>query len=402
MTNRISTAGFSYRALNQLIAAQSRLSQTQEQIASGKRVLTPADDPVAATRIQDLTRQISASQQYLTNNSAARSRLELEEQSLANVNTSLNRIRELLLQASNDTVDAGSRRMIRAEVEGRVAELLDLANTKDAQGEYLFAGLATLTQPYARAGGTVQYFGDQGQRLQQVSETQRVADSDSGFDVFGRIAEGNGTFVTSAVPTNTGAGWVSVGGVIDRAAWPGGTFMVQFTTSGTWQVVDSGLPTPNVVASGNFVDGNAITFAGVSVQVHGTPAAGDQFVVREAARTDLFTVLDGIVSMLGIDKSVPAGQAAYRERMEGSLAQLDQAMDHVLNVRSGVGVRLSTLDSAQATQEDAGVNFETLLSGLRDLDYAEAISRMNLQYLGLQAAQKSMASLSQLSLFDYL
>ena len=402
MTTRVSSAGLHFRSLNALMDAHARLAKTQEQVATGKRILTPADDPVGATRIQDLTRQIAASDQYLRNNDVARARLSLEEQTLADVGTAIGRIRELVVQASNDTVDYSSRQMIRIEIEGRVQELIDLGNRKDGQGDYLFAGLATLTQPFARVAGAVQYFGDQGTRMQQVSETQRVVDGDSGFEVFGRIAEGNGAFVTSASAANTGSGSVSTGSVIDRSVWPGGTFRVQFTSSTSWQVVDSAVPTPNVVATGPYASDGAITFNGVSVTVSGAPAAGDEFVVRESASTDLFSQLDALVATLRINTEQPADKAQYRTQLDGSLAQLDRALDHMLEVRAGVGVRLSTLDTARSAQEDGNLDLQQLVSDLRDIDYAEAASRLSLQYTGLQAAQKSMANIAQLGLFDYL
>lgn len=402
MTTRISSAGQHYRALNALLQQQSRLARTQEQVASGKRVVTPSDDPVGATRIQELSRQIAASEQFLRNNDAARSRLSLEEQTLADAGTAIHRIRELVIEASSDTVDSASRRMIAGEIRGRIDELEALANRQDGQGEYLFSGLATRTQPFARVGDVVQYFGDQGSRTQQVSETLRVADGDTGFDVFGRIDEGNGTFVTSAGAANTGTGRVSVGSLVDRAAWPGGTFKVQFTTSSDWQVVDSALPTPSVVASGTYTSGSAITFAGVSVQVSGAPAAGDEFVVRQSASTDLFSSLDALADTLESDPLSGADRAQFRTALDGSLAQLDRSFDHLLGVRASVGVRLNTLDVTQSAQEDAGVNLQSLLSDVQDLDYAEAVTRLNVQYTGLQAAQKSLASVAQLSLFDYL
>ena len=402
MTSRVSSSGFHYRSLNALLDAQSRLARTQEQVASGRRIVTPADDPVGATRIQDLSRQIAASDQYLRNNDVARGRLSLEEQTLADIGSALNRIRELTVQASNDTVDYSSRQLIRIEIEGRVQELIDLGNRKDGQGEYLFAGLATLTQPFARVGGTVQYFGDQGARMQQVSETQRVGDGDSGFDVFGRIDEGNGTFVTSAGAANTGTGSMSTGSVVDRAAWTGGTYTVQFTSASTWQVLDSASPVPNVIASGPYQSGGAITFSGINVAIAGSPAAGDEFEVREAAATDLFSTLDALVATLASNTDQGPAKAKYRTSLDASIAQLDRSLDRMLEVRANVGVRLNTLDVAQAAQQDSSLDLQGLLSQVRDLDYAEATSRLSLQYTGLQAAQKSMASVGQLSLFDYL
>lgn len=402
MTARISTAGQHYRSLNALLNAQSQLARTQQQIASGKRVLTPADDPIGATRIQDLARQLSASDQYLANNDVARSRLSLEEQALADVSTAITRIRELLVQGSTDTVDYESRQMIRLEIEGRTQEILDIANRKDAQGEYLFSGLATLTQPFARVAGVVTYFGDQSQRMQQVGETQRVADGDSGAEVFGRIDEGNGTFVTGAAAANTGSGSVSVGSLVDRAAWTGQSYTVQFTSATDWQVVDSAVPTPNVVSTGTYKSGDAILFGGVSVAISGAPAAGDSFTVRPSGATDLFSSLDRLVSTFATRTDTPAAKGQWRTALDGSLEQLDQAFDRILEMRSSVGVRLNMLDVAQSAQEDAALNFETLISDVRDLDYAEAVTRLNVQYTGLQAAQKAIANVGQLSLFDYL
>jgi flagellar hook-associated protein 3 FlgL len=402
MTVRISTAGQHYRSLTALLNAQSQLARTQQQVATGKRVLTPADDPVGATRIQDLSRQLSASDQYLRNNDVARSRLELEEQALGDVSTAITRIRELVVQASSDTVDYESRQMIRLEIEGRAQELLDIANRKDAQGEYLFSGLATQTQPFARVAGVISYFGDQAQRSQQVGETQRVADGDAGSEVFGRIDEANGTFVTGAAGGNTGSGSISIGNLVDRAAWTGAPYEVQFTSVTTWQVVDTAVPTPNVIASGAYRSGESLVFEGISLAISGAPAAGDTFTVRPSASTDLFSSLDELVGTLASRTDTPATRAQWRTALDGSLAQLDQSLDRMLEVRASVGVRLNTLDVAQTAQEDAALNFETLLSDVRDLDYAEAISRLNVQYTGLQAAQKAIANVGQLSLFDYL
>ena len=402
MTTRISTAGASYQAMTAMMEAQARLAKTQLQVASGRKFSTPAEDPLGAMRAQDFSRQISAKDQFLSTVAFARSRLSFEEDTLASVGDSLMRIRELVLQASNDTVNSGDRKAIATEISTLRDGLLDLANRKDAQGEYLFAGLATQTKPFVHSGGAVQYYGDQGQRLQQVTDTQRVADGDSGFDVFGRIAEGNGTFVTSAAATNTGAGIVSVGSVIDRSAWPGGTYRVQFTTTGTWQVVDSVLPTPNVVASGTYASGEAIDFLGISVAVSGTPAAGDQFVVRDSGATDLFTSLDRLIATVVASTVTEPQKAQFRTAMDGSLQQLDRSLEHMLDMRAGVGVRLNTLDAAQSTLEDNGINLESMLSDVRDLDYGEAVTRLNLQYAGLQAAQKALVKVGDLSLFDYL
>ncbi len=379
MSLRISTAGMQAAMLGSLLDAQARLARTQEQIASGRRINSPADDPIGATRIEALTRQIEAGRQYARNSDAAANRLKFEEQALADLGNSLNRVRELVLQASNATVDPASRAMIRAEVAGRVQEMLDIANRQDGQGEYLFAGLASRTRPFERTDAGVAYRGDQGQRFQAVGATQRVADGDSGDAVFG-----------------------GVGNVLDPAAWPGGAFTLRFVASDAWEVVDSAAPVPNVVASGAYASGQAIEFAGISVEVSGQPDAGDSFTVTDAGRVGFFEALDGLVATLDASTATPAERAQFQSRIAGGLAQLDQSLGHLQQVRADVGVRLGTIDGAVAAQEDLEIDLQSLLSSIRDLDYAEAVSRLNQQFVALQAAQQSLARVGQLSLFDYL
>lgn len=402
MSLRVSTAGMQAAMLGALLDAQARLARTQEQVASGRRINTPADDPIGATRIEALTRQIEAGRQYARNADAASSRLMFEEQALADLGSSLNRVRELVLQAGNSTIDPAARAMIRTEVAGRIQDMLDIANRRDGQGAYLFAGLAALTRPFERTDAGVVYRGDQGQRFQAVSATQRVADGDSGDAVFERVPGGNGTFLTRAASGNAGTGVIGVGNVLDPAAWPGGTFTLRFVTAGSWEVVDSAAPVPNVVASGSYASGQAIEFAGVSVEVTGQPAAGDSFTVVEAGRVGLFAALDGLVATLDASTATPAATAQFQSRLAGGLAQLDQSLEHLQQVRAGVGVRLGTVENAVAAQEDLEIDLQSLRSSIRDLDYAEAVSRLNQQFVALQAAQQSLARVGQLSLFDYL
>ncbi|MGH8186937.1 MAG: flagellar hook-associated protein FlgL, partial [Steroidobacteraceae bacterium] len=145
---RMSTAGMHHNAVTAMLTQQATLSKTQNQIASGKRVQTPADDPVAAVHIMELQRALQESGQFRKNADSASNRLVLEEQALADVGTLLQRVRELTVQASNGTVDQASRRLIATEVRERLQELTDIANRRDANGEHLFAGYATLTQPF--------------------------------------------------------------------------------------------------------------------------------------------------------------------------------------------------------------------------------------------------------------
>jgi flagellar hook-associated protein 3 FlgL len=397
---RISTSGLHHNALTAMLAQQAALSKTQTQIAAGKRVQTPADDPVAAVHIMQLQRAIQESDQFDRNATMAKNRLTLEEQALADTSTLLQRVHELTVQGNNASVDPASRRMLAAEVRGRLKELTDIANRRDVNNEYLFSGYATLTQPFAQSGGAISYFGDQGSRVLQVGPDQRVADSHSGYEVFMDIAEGNGVFVTSAAPTNAGTGVIASGSVVNPTQWVADDYTLRFTSAaGDYEIVDSSAA---VVATGTYTANAAISFNGVNISMSGMPAQNDSFAIERSRTEDLFTTLDHLATTLESSTVTQAERARFNSEMGKALAQIEQSNDHLLSVRAQIGVRLSATEGAQEALADRKIELESTTSQLRDLDYAEAITRMNQQLVGLQAAQASYSQISQLSLFDYL
>jgi flagellar hook-associated protein 3 FlgL len=188
---RISTSWAQQSAVNSMLNQQSRLNQTQMQLSSGKKILTPSDDPVAAARIIDLNQSIKQTQQYQSNSDAARQRLTLEDGVLQNATAILQRINELGIQGLNGTNSQSNRTSIAAEMEGLNQQLLALANTKNANGEYLFSGTNSTTQPFSKIqapGSGCTYAGNSNQRTIQIGETATITDGDPGINVFGAPA----------------------------------------------------------------------------------------------------------------------------------------------------------------------------------------------------------------------
>jgi len=132
---RISTSWAQQSIVDSMLGQQSKLNQTQMQLSTGKKILTPSDDPVAASRIIDLNQSIKQTQQYQSNSDAARQRLSLEEGVLQNATTILQRINELGIQGLNATSSPSDRATIATEMEELNQQLLGLANTKNANGE---------------------------------------------------------------------------------------------------------------------------------------------------------------------------------------------------------------------------------------------------------------------------
>lgn len=182
---RVSTSMVFRHGLNAMQQQQSGVTNTQQQIATGKRILSPSDDPVGAQRVLDLQQSLGLNQRYQENADRAVQRLAVEETALDGVMDILQRVRELAIQGNNDTHTAQDRRAIAVELEERLEELVSLANSKDGNGEFLFAGHATHTKPFARdIDGNIGYNEDDGERRLPVGANYQVAVSHTGREVF--------------------------------------------------------------------------------------------------------------------------------------------------------------------------------------------------------------------------
>ena len=396
---RISTQSIYAQGLSVMQDLEARLARTQLEVASGRRVLQPADDPIAAARALDLDAAIARTDQHQRNANIAGNRLALEEQVLQDVGNLLYRVRDLVVQASNDTQTAETRGLIATEIAETLSSLVQLANTADGEGHFLFSGFKSGTVPFVQVPGGVAYQGDQGQRFLAISDTREVADGDSGAQVFQLVPNGNGRFVTTAGGANTGTGVLGASSVTDLAARDGDTYTITFTAADTYEVTDSG---GAVVSAGTWSDGDAIAFAGVSVDLKGAPATGDTFTVSPSTNQDMFTTLDNIVTALQSSVETPEGLASLHNALNNALEDLDQGVGHLLEVRTRVGSRLQVVESQQSANEDYRLVLAESAAGLTELDYSEALTRLNLQLTQLEAAQQSFVRLQGLSLFRFL
>lgn len=203
--------------------AQVAVDKTNQQISSGKRVLSPADDPVAATAILMLNQELARTTQFTKNIDTADNNLSLEDTALQSVVSLIQRLKELTVSSGNTAVLTPSDyKANAAEVDSRLTELMNLQNTRNASGQYIFAGFQSQTQPFVNnGGGNYSYQGDEGQLSVQASTTVTVAVSDSGKKVFMDIPASHNTFNTLASSSNqaTPPAIISVGDVYDQVAF---------------------------------------------------------------------------------------------------------------------------------------------------------------------------------------
>ena len=217
---RISTLQSFNKGLNSILDNQTQVNKTQQQVSTGRRVLTPADDPIAATKILQLQQEQALRDQFGKNMTGAEGRLTLEETQLAGITDNLTRLKELTIKAGDGSQTISDRQAIAAEVREILGATVDLMNSKDAGGEYLFGGFKGGVEPFQQnASGRYDYVGDEGQRFLSIASSTNVATGDNGKALFVDVEAADNSFTTRASSLNQGSGIVNPGFVVDEAAY---------------------------------------------------------------------------------------------------------------------------------------------------------------------------------------
>lgn len=387
---------------------QAENSHTQQQIASGRRVLTPADDPVAAARIVQVQEELARTEQYQKNINSVTNLLNVEEQQIESATNTLIRIRELTIQAGDGALSFDDRRAIATEMRQSLDQLYAIANTRTASGEFIFAGYQSAQQPFVKASdGSIGYVGDEGQRFIKVSATTTVASSDTGKAIFMDVPSANKTFTLQAHPQNTAQppALLDATAVIDQAAYDSfypDDLRVEFNNPPTTFNIVQKSDGSTLLANEPYQSGAAIEVVGLRFSIAGAPAAGDRFLVESSAKQSLFKTVGNLIDGLESLGDNVADTAPRQALLAASLDNLDNAHNTMLKARTSIGARLNVAETTAAMHQDLELLSQKVLSEERDLDYADAISRLSFQSFVLEAAQQSFARMANLSLFNYL
>lgn len=383
---------------------QTELYKLQQQLASGRRILSPADDPVGQARAMSIADAKARNERFAQSQETAAGTLALAESTVGAIGDTMQTARELLIQAGSGSLSEADRRGVAVALREQLGALLGLANARDEAGAYLFSGVSAQTMPFSATATGATYNGDQGNRTVQVSSSRTIAISINGQELFESVRRGNGVFVTAAAAANTGTASIDTGVVTGTAAGDGTAYALRFAvTAGitTYDVLDTTNGT--TVSSGNaFQSGTTITIAGRAVAISGAPADGDEFTVVPAVNQSVFATLTKAIASLE-SGSQGLGDSVRRSGEIGSaLADLDQALDRVLAVRGTMGANLRELEALGATTSEIDIQYASDLSAVRDIDYVRAITDFSARQTALEAAQSSYSRMMARTLFDFL
>lgn len=393
-----------------------RLLQTQQQISSGRRLLTPADDPVAAARVLEISQSQSINQQYAVNVGTAGDSIGLAESVLGSVTGLLQNVRDVVVNAGNPILTQGDRASLANALRGNYQDLLGMANSTDGSGQYLFSGYQGGIRPFSESTqGVVGYNGDQGQRLIQLSASRQMAVSDAGTDIFQRILTGNGSFTTRAGAGNTGLGVIDTGTVLNPTAWNAATngrdfsikfaasasiaaaagntaggasgaagivnktqwdagsrnYSVVFTSATAYNVIDNATSAA-VVTGAAYTSGTTINFKGVDVVITNgagpvTPQAGDTFTVSPSLVPGLtYDIVDnsnGKSALTGL----AAGSPPYARNFvsTGSIALKSQGSEPAFDF--GVTTTINGTPNAGDTFSIKASRYQDVFKTINDL-----------------------------------
>lgn len=306
---RISTAYFYDHASSQVVQAQKRITESQAQLSTGKKLINPSDEPDRALLIDRFRSSIERQEAVKTNLSTQDRRLSSQETAINSSVELMLRFKELTVQASNDALAPSDRQAVAVEMVNLRAQLLEQANSRDDLGHYLFSGTSATTEPFVEAGGQVNYVGDQTSTRLTANEKGHLSFTYSGSEVFGRVVRNDAS--TQSQPQSVG----------------------------------------------------------------------------------FFDVVDDLIA---------AVQNSQPDEIRRGLAETDQLFNNLNLSLVQLGADRNNIQQETSIIESTVLNLRNTLSGIEDLDYSEAVSRMNREMLAMEAAMNSFSKSSKLSLFNYI
>lgn len=412
---RVSTVTMFEQSTASINRQQNEFLKTSQQIASGRRVVNPSDDPQAASRAVGVDQSKAMTQQYADARVSARNALSQTESILNSISDAVISAKTLLVQASSDTLSDVDRESIASELKGIYETLIGQANATDGNGRYLFGGYKDSAPPFVKGPeGNIAFNGDNSARQQRVDASRLMPVTENGVTIFQQVPSGAG-YIAEASTDNQGSVTFSgpqITNVSDSEY--GSSFRVQFTENedgeplytvqqfngSDWLDVEGQTDQPYER------DGQQLSVGGISVTLRGTPAPGDEILLAQSGSeqrpADLFRTMEAAIRVLETPAESGSQKAMLRNTLNTSMRDLDNALDNVLTVRASAGARLNELDVIDAVGRNRMLNYEQTLSDLVDLDYVEAISEYSLRQVGLQAAQRAFVDIKGMSLFDYM
>lgn len=418
---QISTSEFLLGSLSDILAQQGNVNQLNREISSGQTMLDATSDPAGAGQAIQTAAQISRLTYDAASAAAGGQSIQTALGALQQVNNLIDQLNQIALNGANVTTDSDTRQSLVVEAQSALTQLVQLANTQDSQGNYIFAGSKSNTAPFiVGQGGTVSFIGDAATNVLEIAPGVSTPVTVSGQGIFTNLPGGTNGIAVSADAANSGDGTAEVQAVtslaqVAAAAGAGTQYSIAFTSAGSSGGLDytvasgTGAPgssgfaaTSGVIASGSYTAGSDLKFAGLDVAIAGTPAAGDRFALQPGATPSLFQTLQNLIAGLQSPVQGQPGGDAGQQQIQSAIGALAGAQTAVLTAEATLGAGLSQIQAVQSQDQNQTTQAQAALSGLQSANLPQVIANYSAGVTALQAAEEAFARIQNLSLFSVI
>lgn len=404
---RVSTQQFYHQNGLQMSQKQTVVNDQSAYISSGLRVLTAKDDAVSYGALAGYKEELASIDRYQSNIAQAESRNGLQDTLLSSSTDLLNELRDLMLQANNGTRSDEDLVSISQQLQQGLEEMLDIANTKDETGTYIYAGYQVETKPFSmEPDNSVNYSGDNGVRELQIAKGIYIPINQSGEDVFESVANATGDFSANYSVNNSGVS-LATANITDRTSYnnasntPPKDYTFTFSAPDLLTITDAANPANVVQPATPYVAGQTITFEGIEVELNGNPLPTDTFTITPQSEVSIFDTIKESINWL--NSGTTAGETEQGQvDFNTILDQFNNVLDHITYQRAEAGINLQQTDRQKNIHLDTALYLQEGRSQIEDLDYAQAISGFEQSQLALQAAQQTFTQIQSMSLFNYI
>lgn len=406
---RIGSA-FAYdSAVRNVSARQTALSNLQENLTAGKRVVRASDDPVAAAQAERALTRIARIQTEQRALDVQRNAVAQAESSLGDALGLVQQMRELVVSAGNGGFGTNDRLTVARQIQSLREQLMEVANRKDTNGVPLLAALGSSAAPFLNGQGG--FDGLAGQAAGSAVAIPNTLDGDAAF-MFQPQRDGvYNARLGLAAPAGRSLGTDGVR-VTNPALATGDKYTLSFTglalntpapgtTTATYTITNDTTGAPPTSATATFASDKPATITvtgvpGLEFTLKGTPASGDTITLEPSS--SLFDTIDSAIRDIG---GAASGSAAA-QAVGQALGNMDRGMERLQAVRGHAGELLNRADRITGDQEQRAVQLEADRSRAEDLDMIKGISDFQNQQVGYQAALQSYAMVQKLSLFNFI
>lgn len=410
---RVSTANQYDNALRNIGQRQTSLSNLQENLTSGKRVVRASDDPVAAAQAERALTRLSRIQTEQRALETQRNAIAQAESAMGEAVGLIQNARELIVNAGNGALTSNDRATIANQLQGLREQLSEVANRKDTNGVPLLGALGSAMAPFlGPLGASPDYLfsGLAGQYSSTGVSIPNTLDGDSAFMFqpqrdgvynasMSAIPNGRQLTTDAVKPTNLGLVTGDSYTITFSAVGPGataGTSTATYTITNTTLGVASAPVTVPDYPSDKPVNIAVTGIPGLSLNITGNPANLDTVTLQPSA--SVFSAMDSAIKDV---RSAPNSNAAV-QAVGQALANLDAGLERMHNMRGYAGELLNRADRITGDQEKRSIQLEGDRSRAEDLDMIQGISDFQNQQVGYEAALKSYAMVQKLSLFNFI